>query len=316
MPHDPAPRPPGRRATEDAEMDDDFRFLKLDARARFVAAGALFACGFAVGLLSEALTLPGLLVAGLGWIPLMLRRASNRPDDQGLEEWRPVTMAEIDRLDDAIRATLKTRRTLREGLRKVLLVVCFVFLALAVGIFYAAGRHDFGFVLAHAIVFFVPAALFGRIRLHTPKDIAFKMASFRALVSEPLPGGVTITPYLRFDKDSAGRDVPEDIRMMYESRRPLPDFIGIQVQCATNNGPNGAVPYLYAVVLTRGRKGPAHRTAAGLRKGGYETEAGGDDSYGTVVLRQKPSGRGYHTTVGDCTKLGSICGALASALSA
>ena len=80
-----------------------------------------------------------------------------------------------------------------------------------------------------------------------------------------------------------------------------------QVQAAINNGPNGPVPYLYAVVLTRGKDGPAHGAAARLRLKGYEVEAGGDKEYGTVVIRQKTSGGGYHTTPDDCSELASLC---------
>ena len=44
---------------------------------------------------------------------------------------------------------------------------------------------------------------------------------------------------------------------MVEPRRKPADFLGAQFQVAVNNGPNGAVPYLYAVFLCRG-KGPTY----------------------------------------------------------
>jgi hypothetical protein len=41
-------------------------------------------------------------------------------------------------------------------------------------------------------------------------------------------------------------------------------------------------------------------------------EAGGDDDYGSVVLRQETSGTGYHTKPSDCARLFEVvCGELA-----
>ena len=295
-------------------MESDFRYLRLDTGARLALAASFFLGGVAAGLLSGSLIIPGLILSAAGWVPLMLRKITNRPDDQGLEEWRAVSMTEIDKLDDAIHATSKTMAKSGELAAKVLgsmLLVPLVFASMAG---FAAGRHDFGFILAEAAIFLVPALYFGRLVLHKPKDIAFKLPSFRSLLAESLPAGTTVTPYIRFDVDSKGADVPEDLRVMYEMKRGPEDFIGIQVQCAKNKGPNGEVPYLYAVVLTRGREGPTHRSVAAVRLPGYVIEAGGDGEYGTVVLRQATTGKGYHTTAADCEKLGRLCARILSSL--
>jgi hypothetical protein len=140
------------------------------------------------------------------------------------------------------------------------------------------------------------------------------MPCFRALLAEGLPEEVAIAPYIRFDKDKSGADVPEDLRLLYELKRPTADLVGIQVQAAVNNGPNGAVPYMYAVVLTKGKAGPSYKIAQRVKSAGYEVEVGGDDQYGTVVIRQETSGGGYETSPADCKKLLRLCLGLIQAI--
>ena len=288
-------------------MEKDFRFLPLGLPARFVVSGCLFALGAALELLFPLTFVMGVAVSMLGWLPLMLVNATNKPKDQGLEEWRLVSMAEIDRLDDSLAQTRKLRRSVGSPGRAalaVLLVVLFV-IVLVSGL--SAGRSDIVYVALNAVIFLVPALFFGKVKVHLPVDIALKMPCFRAVLSETPPAGVAVAPYIRFDKDDKGLDVPEDLRLLFELKRPPEDLVGVQVQAAINNGPNGPVPYLYAVVLTRGKDGPAHGAAARLKLKGYEVEAGGDKEYGTVVIRQKTSGGGYNTTPDDCTELASLC---------
>jgi hypothetical protein len=289
-------------------VSDDFRFFKLGQGSRLVLAGGLFAAGVALELaLRASMFLPGILVVLAGWLPLMLKRATNKPDDQGLEEWRPVPMAEVDKLDDALRESgkLRTRtRSASAGLALGLGIPAFV---VFLGVSAATGRTDAYFIGVNAAAFLVPALLFGRVKVFTPAEISMKMPCFRALLSETPPEGIAVAPYMRFDKDKSGADVPEDLRLLYELKRPPADLVGIQVQAAINNGPNGAVPYMYAVVLTKGRKGPSYDVAKRVRSSDYEVEVGGDDEYGTVVLRQETSGGGYNTTPDDCRKLMRLC---------
>jgi hypothetical protein len=288
-------------------MEKEFRFFDLGPASRLAIAGGSYALGSAIQLALPGWIVPGLLVTAAGWIPLMLRRATNKPDDQGLEEWRPVTIAELDRLDDTLRESKKIRKKARPMGRNVMIAMLapIALFTLIGGV--AAGGTDFVFVAGNALIFLVPALFFGGVKVFLPKDIDMKMPSFRAVLARPLPKNVAVAPYIRFDKDPKGRDVPEDLRIMLEMKRPPEDLVGVQLQAAINNGPNGPVPYLYAVVLTRGRNGQAYSLASRVSARGFEVEAGGDDSYGTVIMRQDTSGGGYHTTPDDCRELLELC---------
>ncbi len=295
-------------------MENEFRFFKLDKSARFVLAAALYIAGIAVVLVSDRFFLLGLILSAAGWFPLMLRKTTNKPQDQGLEEWRAVPMSEVDKLEDAIRETTRTMSKSGEIPIKILGGILLAIFFLAAMTLLAIRRWDLGFLCLEAGVFLVPALFFGRLVLHKPKDIAFKLPSFRSLLKAEPAASVTITPYIRFDKDVKGADVPEDLRVLYETKRGPEDFIGIQVQCSKNKGPNGEVPYLYAVVLTRGREGKSYRMASGFGAHGYIIEKGGDETYGTVVIRQITTGTGYHTKAADCERLGMLCADLASSI--
>jgi hypothetical protein len=289
-------------------MQDDFRFFKLGFASRLLVSGGLFAAGIAIELaLRSSMFLPGILVVMAGWLPLMLKKATNRPDDQGLEEWRPVPMSEIDRLDDGLRESKKLRKKTSSKSSVAALALGIPFLLVFLGVSAATERTDLYFIGVNAAALLVPALLFGRVKVFVPNEIDMKMPCFRALLSEKLPEGIAIAPYIRFDKDKAGADVPEDLRLLYELKRPPEDLVGVQVQSAINNGPNGAVPYVYAVVLTKGKAGPSYNVAGRVRSSGFEVEAGGDDQYGTVVIRQETSGTGYHTTTEDCKRLLRLC---------
>jgi hypothetical protein len=156
--------------------------------------------------------------------------------------------------------------------------------------------------LADGLLFAVPAMFFGRIKAFVPRELSLKMPCFQAIFGEKIPEHIAVTPYLRFDKDKDGRDVPEDIRLMIEPRRKPEDFVGVQMQAALNKGPNGEVPYLYAVMLTKGR-GETYRRLKNLSADGYEIEPGGDEEYGSIVVRQETSGTGYATKPSDCVRL-------------
>ena len=175
-------------------------------------------------------------------------------------------------------------------------------LALAVVVL-AAGWTAWLLPLFDAFLLLVPLLFSGRVRVWTPQELKMKMLVFRSILeAAPGDGGTILTPYLRFDRDREGRQIPEDVRLMVEPRRKPADFLGVQLQVAINNGPNGAVPYLYAVFLSRGKGASFARFSAGKTRG-LVREPGGDGEYGWVVLRQKTSGRGYHTTPQDCERL-------------
>jgi hypothetical protein len=144
------------------------------------------------------------------------------------------------------------------------------------------------------------------VRLWTPAELKMKMDAFRAVVSAAEKADASlklvVTPYLRLDKDKEGRQIPEDVRLLIEPRRKPEDFMGVQFQVAVNNGPNGAVPYLYAVFLCKG-KGRSLSRFSSIRAEGFEVEPGADGEYGFVVVRQETSHGGYHTSPEDCNRL-------------
>ncbi len=288
-------------------MNDEFRFGTLGLQSRLALAAGLFALGIALQLALPGLSIAGFALVVAGWFPLMLKTATNKPADQGLEEWRPVTMAEIDRLDDGIRQSKTIKKRTRNLTTGILVGLTAPFVGIALLGFAIVGRRDLSFLVLNTVALLVPSLFFGRVSVFVPKDIAFKMPSFRAFLSEPLPAGMAASPYLRFDKDKAGLDVPEDLRLMLELKRPPEDLVGVQVQAAVNKGPNGEVPYLYAVVLTRGTSGAAYAAARKLRASRFEVEPGSDGEFGTVVIRQATESGGYHTTPDDCRELQQLC---------
>lgn len=288
-------------------MDYEFSSMKLSLSARLAFAAGLFSVGALLQILFGWGLLPGLIAIILGYIPLRLKPITNKPADQGLEEWRPVSMAEIDKLADTLRESKAIFGKSIGG--RVLMVMLAGAVAIAAGVSLAFSP-DLSLILADGLLFAVPAMFFGRVKAFVPHVLSLKMPCFQALFAERIPEHVVVTPYLRFDKDKNGGDVPEDIRLMIEPKRKPDDFVGVQVQAAINKGPSAEVPYLYAVILTKG-KGASYRRFEDLRAGGYEIEAGGDEAYGSIVVRQETSGTGYATKPSDCVRLFSlICGIL------
>ena len=288
-------------------MDYEFSSMKLSLSARLALAAGLFSVGALLQVFFGWGLLPGLIAIVLGYLPLRLKPITNKPADQGLEEWRPVSMAEIDKLADTLRESKAIFGKSIGG--SVLMVMLAGAVAIAAGVSLAFSP-DLSLILADGLLFAVPAMFFGRVKAFVPHVLSLKMPCFQALFAERIPEHVVVTPYLRFDKDKNGGDVPEDIRLMIEPKRKPDDFVGVQVQAAINKGPSAEVPYLYAVILTKG-KGASYRRFEDLRASGYEIEAGGDEAYGSIVVRQETSGTGYATKPSDCVRLFNlICGML------
>ncbi len=280
-------------------MKYHFRHLKLGLPARLVAVGCLYA-GAVVIQLASGSTMAGLPLVVVAWFLLALEGATNKPKDQGLEEWRAVTDGEVARIADSIARSKKLRSSATgSGILRVLFVIVLLFLAFI----FVFDDPRIGILIVDACVFLIPGLFFGRVKAHVPPELDMKLSSFVAAMDVPRPVGFVLTPYLRFDKDDEDRDVPEDLRLMLEPRRKPLDLVGIQFQVSINKGANGNVPYMYAVVLTKGRKGPSHASFKSFKARGFEVEAGGDDDYGTVVIRQATEGGGYHTTGEDCSSL-------------
>ncbi|MCX7026713.1 MAG: hypothetical protein NT061_04300 [Spirochaetes bacterium] len=280
-------------------MEDAFAFFKLGKSARLAAVAGFFAAGALLQILFPWGTVPGFILIAAGWAPLALKAVTNKPADLGLEEWRPVSMTEVDRLADTLRQSKESRLRSAGGL--VGAVALSIFLLVAAGITRLVGR-SLSLLFADAFLFLVPSLFFGGMRVFVPRLLDVKMPCFQALFEEKASDELVLTPYFRFDKDKEGRDVPEDLRVMIEPKRKPEDFVGVQIQAAVNKGPNGEVPYLYAVFLTEG-KGRSWTKLSSARPGGYVLEKGGDGKYGSVVMRQETSGGGYATKPSDCARL-------------
>jgi len=280
-------------------MDYEFKRFSLGAGPRIVLSTGLYAAGILLQFLFPWGFIPGFLLILLGWIPLGLKPISNKPSDKGLEEWRPVSMGEIDRLADTLRQSKKLKASTALGTAgRILFPIAAGFLVFVLMFL----QPDAAILVADAALLFVPGIYFGRLKAFVPKLLSLKMPCFQAILGQELPKGLVLTPYLRFDKDSEGLDVPEDIRFLLEPVRKNDDFVGVQFQAAVNKGPSGEVPYMYAVFLTKG-KGSTYSKLERVSARGYEVESGGEGDYGSVVLRQKTSGSGFATKPSDCTNL-------------
>jgi len=262
------------------------------------------AAGIAVQFLVSGGLVPGTAIMAAGLLLTAARGYTNKPKDLGYEDWKPVSTAEFERIRSNLTRAGKLRlplyyRGLGIGTFAVLgigAVIASWFLASASGSFLP-------FVAAlDTMVVAVPLFFTGLIRLWTPAELAMKTKAFTPVVDRDPGQGLVMTPYLRFDKDREGRQIPEDVRFMLELRRNPEDFVGVQFQIAVNTGPNGKAPYMYAVFLCRG-KGETFRRIARTDFGSFIVEPGGDEEYGTVVVRQQTSGTGYHTDARDCRRL-------------
>lgn len=246
--------------------------------------------------------LPGVLLMVPGMLLMLMKSYRNKPMDLGQEDWQPASVREFDKIKSNLQQTRQKRYAViyRPGFGWFIAVALFV-LAVIIG---GSGRRLGAFVCADALVLLVPFLLTGTVSLWTPQELAFRMRVFEPiLASEQAEGGdIVITPYLKLDKDKEGHQIPEDIRLMVEPRRKPKDFLGVQLQVAVNKGPNGNVPYMYAVFLCRG-KGETYHAVSSMRFDGYVREPGGDKEYGYVVVRQETSGTGYHTTDADVRRL-------------
>ncbi len=248
--------------------------------------------GFLVGVV---LMVPGLLfVSAHGF--------RNKPMDVGQEDWQPASVREFDRIKSNLQLTRQKRFSViyQAGFGWfAAIVLAGASLVLAMSDLALAARVAFD-----ALVLLIPFLLTGNVRLWTPLELAFRMRVFDPILStEQAEGGdIILTPYLKLDKDKEGHEIPEDIRLMVEPRRKPADFLGVQLQVAVNKGPNGNVPYLYAVFLCRG-KGATFQKLSASRYEEFLKEPGGDKEYGYVVVRQETSGTGYHTTDADVRRL-------------
>jgi hypothetical protein len=282
-----------------------FKWLKLGLGARLALAASLYSLAALVQVLAAGFLgyWLGIGIILLGWVPLAMKGYTNKPDDKGLESWRAVTMAEIDRVADTLRRSKEVSTKLGPGLHGGLGALMIIASAiLAFFSFLEESRHMY-YLFGDLLFMSIPIVAFGNVTAFVPRELEMKLGALSPFFSESPPALFALVPYLRFDEDRKGGEVPEDVRASLELKRPKDDFISIQFQAAINTGPNGAVPYVYGVVITKGRGGSAYRIASDARLEGFIVEPGGNDEYGCVVIRQQTEGTGYHTTRLDCERL-------------
>jgi len=285
-------------------MEMKYVIPKVSFPARLLALAGFGAAGMALQVLipNGFGFLPGAVVMVPGVLFLIARNFRNKPMDISQEDWQPASVLEFDRIKRNLQMTRQKRYAViyRPGFGIFILIVL-----LAMALILSAGGRAFGAtVFFDAALLLIGFLLSGNVSLWTPQELAFRMTVFEPILSsEQAEGGdIIITPYLRLDKDREGHQVPEDIRLMVEPRRKPADFLGVQLQVAVNKGPNGNVPYLYAVFLCRG-KGATYQALAADHYGNFVREPGGDKEYGYVVVRQQTSGTGYQTDASDVRRL-------------
>ena len=285
-------------------MEMKYVIPKVSFPARLLALAGFGAAGMALQVLvpNGFGFLPGAVVMVPGVLFLIARNFRNKPMDIGQEDWQPASVREFDRIKSNLQLTRQKTFSViyRSGFGwfiAIVLAVIAAVLAMGDARFAALAAFDF-------LVLLVPFLLTGNVSLWTPRELAFRMRVFEPILStEQAEGGdIVITPYLRLDKDPQNHQIPEDIRLMVEPRRKPKDFLGVQLQVAVNKGPNGNVPYMYAVFLCRG-KGETYQSLGSMRFDDFVKEPGGDKEYGYVVVRQQTSGTGYHTTDSDVRRL-------------
>jgi len=277
-----------------------YRIAGLSTESRLVIYSIVSAIGILIQVFAPQFRTTGLFMLLLPLPLLSARPWTNKPKDLGEEDWQAVSDAEVDR----IAQNFKNARSIRIPLwyRPGFGIPFTIMLAL-LSLIFGLNRTLPGLLCLNAFLLLWPALYFLKIKIWIPKEFEMIMTAIQAARTVPLPPSIQCTPYLRLDRDKEGLRIPEDCRLMYEIRNKPADLVGVQVQVAINNGPNGPVPYLYAVVLTHGQ-GPSWKKSQTLHLSRHVVvEAGGDGEYGTVVIRQNTDNGGYHTTNDDCRGL-------------
>ncbi|MDR1506689.1 MAG: hypothetical protein LBI67_06260 [Treponema sp.] len=292
-------------------MKVQFSFFRLSLISRFIISALCYAASAVVQSVSvpgaAPLYLPRLFALALCALPipfLAAKNFSNKPFDLGKEEWKPVTMKEIDRLSGRMRIIKKIRIGAFYGTSFALTGTVFLFfIAIFLSPLMGAGVFFFSIEL---FLFFIPLFWFARIDKWYPVQLSERLSVFAAVFEYPFEAAYKVVPLLRFDEDRLGRKIPEDIRIMLEPVKKPADLVGVQFQITMNKGPNGEVPYVYAVFITKDRAS-LRKTIVGKHFPGFVTELSTDpsDEFGTAVLRLNTGSRsdGYHTKSADIKKL-------------
>ncbi|WP_304224619.1 hypothetical protein [Gracilinema caldarium] len=277
-----------------------YRISGLSTDSRLIVYSIVAVLGILIQVFVPQYRTAGIFMMLLPLPLLSARPWTNKPKDLGEEDWQAVTDAEVDRIAENFKNARKIRIPLwyRPGFgipfTIILTVLSFVF---------DLERTIPGILCMDALILLWPALYFLKIKIWIPRQFELIMTAIQAARTVSLPAGIHCTPYLRFDRDREGLLIPEDCRLMYEIRNKPADLVGVQVQVVVNNGPNGEVPYMYAVVLTHGQGQTWKKIISMGLDRKFVVEPGGDEDYGTVVIRQKTDDGGYHTTKDDCRTL-------------
>jgi hypothetical protein len=290
-----------------------FSFFSLGFEARFTVSALCYAAAVALQIILPAGHTFRFLVLVLCALPLLFLKAknfSNKPVDLGKEEWKPVTMKEIDRLANRMRTVKLIKVGASYGKSFALVgLILLPFTVMLLGALFGSGVFLFS---AELVLFFVPLFWFARVDKWYSVELSDKLKILAPVLDYPAGSSYNIVPMLRFDEDKLGRKIPEDIKVMVEPRRKPAatppekpgELVGVQFQAAINSGPDGEVPYVYAVFITRG-SGPVWKALSKTRFFSWLTEADSDGEFGTVVLRLNTESRGdgYHTKSRDVEEL-------------
>jgi hypothetical protein len=288
-----------------------FSFFGLGLSSRFVLSALCYAAVVVLQIVIPAGHPFRFLVLALCALPLLFLKAknfSNRPKDLGKEEWKPVTMKEIDRLADRMRNVKRVKVGVSYG--KSFAMVALILLPFTAVLLSALFGLSLFFFFVELVLFFIPLFWFARVDKWYPVELSDKLKVLAGVLGYSAGPSYKIVPMLRFDEDKLGRKIPEDIKVMVEPRLPPKaqekpnELVGVQFQVAINSGPDGKVPYVYAVFITRG-SGPVRKTLSRMRFFSWVTETDSDGEFGTVVLRldTKSRGDGYHTKGPDVEEL-------------
>jgi len=262
-------------------MKVEFLHTRLSMKARFIIAFLFYTLVALLQVLvvrGENLPVNALRFAGMGLlvIPLWFLKIRNFSNDplkkkapqnkapggripQGSDPgqagtWMPVTMTEVDRLQDRFRALRKVKILFvhRFGFGLSISFLFFFFFLFWAAFF--AGIVGF-FVAIDLYLIFFPILWYARLKKLVPA-IADKIDAFGPVLKAELPEKLRLSPMLFFDENT---QVPSDIRFMLApalgvSQDVRDELLGAQLQVTYNKGPNGNVPYMYAVFITRGKE--------------------------------------------------------------
>jgi len=328
-------------------MKVEFLHTRLSLRSRFVIAfffytlvallQILFLRGQNIPLNVFRFAALGLLVIPL-WF-LKARNFSNKPavKDQAVEGrtgkgraggrtrkgspvssspgiWKTVSVTELDRLRDRIESIRKAKIPgFYTQAAAVVITFISVFLLIFTGVFSGTAGV---FVILDLYLIFFPFLWFARVEKWYPA-VRGKFDVFGPVLEADLSEKLRLSPMLFFDSDGGeqapGELVPTDIRLMLAPGTSTPqevrdELLGAQFQVTYNTGPNGAVPYMYAVFITKGKR-KIWESLKNVKAQGFVTEPGssteGDTVYGTVVLRLNTKSRSdaYYTRESDIREL-------------